>query len=217
MNADSPIVTQPHQSPLRRLFHPIREECPAQAAPLLRRLANWDVTSARHSQRVGAACRSFGMFLSLSEDDLERLTLAGFLHDIGKLSTSRAILTKNGSLTDDEYQEIKNHSNAGADLLMEEGFSQDIVSITRYHHEWWNGRGYPEGLSGMEIPFESRVIGIVDAWDAISARRAYHRQRTDFLALSEIRSHAGTQFDPDLAPAFIDYSVQRLAEQKRVA
>ncbi len=217
MNADSPIVTQPHQSPLRRLFHPTREECPAQAAPLLRRLANWDVASARHSQRVGAACRSFGMFLSLSDDDLERLTLAGFLHDIGKLSTSRAILTKNGSLTDDEYREIKNHSNAGADLLMSEGFSQDIVSITRYHHEWWNGRGYPEGLAGMEIPFESRVIGIVDAWDAISARRAYHRQRTDFLALSEIRSHAGTQFDPDLAPAFIDYSVQRLAEQKRVA
>jgi putative two-component system response regulator len=85
------------------------------------------------------------------------------------------------------------------------------------HHEWWNGCGYPNGCSGTEIPEAARIIAVVDAWDAISARRSYHRRRPEFLALSEIRTGSGTQFDPDLAPAFIDHVMQRIMGSRDAA
>jgi len=211
MNADSIVVTQ---DALKHAFHPTGDTCPAEAEALLKQLAEWDTASALHTRRVGRACRQFGTFLNLPVEQLRTLKMAAYLHDIGKLDTPKQILSKPGRLNDEEYRCIQQHASSGAKRLEDAGFATEIVDITRHHHEWWNGRGYPEGLSGTAFPLESRIIAIVDAWDAITARRSYHRQRTEFLALSEIRNNAGTQFDPTLAPAFIEFSVRRLADRR---
>ncbi len=214
MTADSPIVSFPF-SPPGASSGP--SQAPQLAQPLLGQLAAWDVASSDHSQRVGKAATEFGRFIGLAPASLEQLRLSAFLHDIGKLRTPISILTKDGPLDDQEYERIKQHSEDGAAILSASGFSGEIIAITRHHHEWWNGHGYPSGCSGTEIPRAARIIGIVDAWDAITARRSYHRRRPEFLALSEIRSGTGSQFDPDLAPSFIDFAMGRIAANRRCA
>jgi len=213
-----PIVSFPeHTHPLKRAAPQPPRGHGLAASNLLARLGRWDAASKAHSDRVATAAASFGRFLELDAASQSLLERAAWVHDIGKLHVPKAILQKQGPLTDGEYKRVKTHAADGASILSREGFADDIVAIVQSHHEWWDGCGYPEGLSGAAIPEAARVIAIVDAWDAISAKRVYHRRRPEFLALTEIRKGAGTQFDPVLAPAFIDHVMRRIMGNREAA
>ncbi len=216
-----PLISIPPSEPVLRRIEPEAATLPANCSPavktLLDQLAAWEPGARLHTNRVGEMTEAFARFIGLDGDVLATTTLAAHLHDIGKLQTPVAILTKPGRLSDSEYDIIKNHAADGAALLKSADASEDIVSIVHAHHEWWDGRGYPLGLSGTDIPLASRLIAVVDAWDAISAKRTYHRRRTEVVALSELRKGIGTQFDPDLTPAFIDFACQRLMAHRRCA
>lgn len=220
MTDSTPIITIPADTVLH-CISPERPALPADAPEavvhVMNRLATWDPATADHCGRVGELCEAFGRFLGLNEHELGVLTLATHVHDAGKLQVDADILTKEGKLTDGEYDTIKNHSQWGEEILRDAGLDEEVLDIIRSHHERWDGRGYPDQLCSSEIPLAARIIAVVDTLDAMSARRSYHRRRTNFLALAEIRRCAGSQFDPDVASAFIDFMCQRLAEDRRVA
>ena len=222
MPKHTPIVTipMPETAVLQRIGEPCvppPADCPSGGIELLGRLGKWDMASREHCGRVGVAAEAFGRFLGLDDATLQTLSIAAHLHDVGKIRTPTDILTQDGPLSDAQYARVKCHAADGADLLAAAGLDAEVVEITQTHHEWWDGRGYPEGIAGRDIHQAARIIAVVDAWDAISARRSYHRRRPEFLALTEIRKGGGTQFDPELVPAFVDHVCERLAGTRRCA
>lgn len=163
-----------------------------------------DVYTKGHSDRVSEYALLIGDKLNLSEEELKTLKIGALFHDIGKIGVPDSILLKNSSLTDDEYSEIKNHPAIGAHILCNATIFSSILPIVKYHHERFDGRGYPENISGESIPLLSRIVTIADTFDAITSRRAY-RNALDFeYAQNEIANCKGTQFDPKLADVFLD-------------
>jgi HD-GYP domain-containing protein (c-di-GMP phosphodiesterase class II) len=148
---------------------------------------------------VGTAVR-----LGLTGERLEQVRLGGELHDIGKIGTADSILQKPGPLTDLEFAVIKRHTVDGerilAPLLRDR---QAVMQIVRSHHERMDGRGFPDGLEGDRIPFEARIVGVVDAFDAMTTNRAYREARKPADAMEELRRFNGTQFDPAVVEAFL--------------
>lgn len=159
-----------------------------------------------HADRVGKYSLALaGALDSLhwSDETQARVKLACDLHDIGKLAVPYRILNKDGSLSDEEYARVREHPSAGRTLL--EPLMQDddlVVSITSWHHERWDGRGYPDGLAGQAIPLPARIVAIADSLDAMTSPRAYRAGLEWDDAVGQIRARAGTQFDPGLLPAF---------------
>jgi len=162
-----------------------------------------DPYTAGHSQRVQDIALAVGTQLGLERNRLESLRLAGLLHDIGKLAVPDAILTKPARLTEEEFALIQQHSEAGARIVGNLGRLRDAVPIIRHHHERWDGRGYPHKLAGESIPIEAAIVGLADAWDAMTTDRPYHRALTVQEALAEIRSGRGSQFAPAVVDAFL--------------
>ncbi len=134
------------------------------------------------------------------------------MHDIGKIGVAESILHKPGALTDEEYEHIKMHVILGAEFLETSQGLRPLASLTRHHHEWWNGQGYPDGLAGEDIPLEARIIAVCDAVEAMASDRPYHRAMPIHEIITELRRCAGTQFDPDVVEAFIQV-VEREGEQ----
>lgn len=157
-----------------------------------------------HAQRLVDLSKMLGEKLNLSAKELDELELLSVLHDIGKIGINDAILNKPGKLTQQEWIEVKTHSEIGYRIAMS---SPELVSIAHYiltHHERWDGNGYPKGLKGEEIPLLSRIIAIVDSYDAMTHDRVYRTAMTKEEALEEIANNAGTQFDPALATLFVE-------------
>ncbi len=156
-----------------------------------------------HASRMSHLSNKLGLAMGLGKDDLNDLKLLSSLHDIGKISIDNSILAKPGKLTDDEWLEIKKHPGIGYRIAMT---SPELRSIAEYilcHHERWDGAGYPQGLSGEKIPLLSRVISIVDAYDAMTNDRTYRKALTKQAAISEIYNHSGSQFDPEIVTLFL--------------
>lgn len=153
--------------------------------------------SLRIAQTAVAICRQMGLGSEI--EDLTRY--AGALHDIGKIGIPDAILTKPGRLTPEEYQRMKEHPVLSWKILLSFSFLQEEAINVRYHHEWVNGKGYPDGLSGSAIPLPARILAVADAYDAMTTTRPYRASRTHDQAISELRAFAGTQFDPDVVEA----------------
>ena len=162
-----------------------------------------DPYTAGHSHRVQDIALAIGTQLRLEQPRLEALRLAGLFHDIGKLAVPDAILTKPSRLTAEEFGLIQQHSEAGARIVAKLGRLRDTVSIIRHHHERWDGNGYPDRLAGDDIPLEAAIVGLADAWDAMTTDRPYHRALTVQEALEEIRTGRGTQFAPAVVDAFL--------------
>ncbi|MBC7337963.1 MAG: HD-GYP domain-containing protein, partial [Clostridia bacterium] len=141
--------------------------------------------------------------IGLSDVERKRLRYACILHDIGKIGVPGRILDKPGRLTDEEYEIVKRHPVLGEELLKEVPFLREISLLVRWHHERWDGRGYPDGLKGYEIPLESRIMAIADAFDAMTSDRPYRRALSKEEAIAQIRGGMGTQFDPVLASEFL--------------
>ena len=145
-----------------------------------------------------------GKKLGLSDEDINRLKIGGLFHDVGKIGVPDNILQKNGKLSDDEYSEIKNHPTIGAHILSTASIFKDILPIVKYHHERYDGRGYPEMLKGEEIPYLARITAIADTFDAMTSKRVYRDSLPLDRVIEEFKRCRGTQFDPELDDLFVD-------------
>lgn len=157
-----------------------------------------------HSDRVSEFAVLIGKKMGFSDEDLKTLKIGGLFHDIGKIGIPDSILLKESKLSDDEYSEIKHHPSIGAHILSNATIFKDIIPIVKYHHERYDGRGYPENLVGENIPLMARVTAVADSFDAMSSRRTYRNSlELDFI-IEEIRKNRGSQFDPKIADVFLD-------------
>ena len=156
-----------------------------------------------HSERVTEYAVKIGKEMGFSEDDLEKLKIAGLLHDIGKIGTYDGVLDKPGKLTDEEYEMLKRHPVKGADVLSPISQLRDIIPWIKGHHERYDGKGYPDGLKGEEIPLQARILSVADTFDSMTAERPYRRTPGKELAIEELKKCSGTQFDPKVVKAFL--------------
>jgi diguanylate cyclase (GGDEF)-like protein/putative nucleotidyltransferase with HDIG domain len=161
-----------------------------------------DSGTARHSQTVGRYCEMTARELGLSRDRIERLRLAGLLHDIGKIGVPDSILGKPGALTDEEFEQMRKHPEIGARILGGSGLD-DIRGWVLAHHERPDGRGYPKGLTDTEIPLEAKLLAVADSYEAMTSDRVYRASIGVEAARAELRRCAGTQFDPAVVDAFL--------------
>ncbi len=164
-----------------------------------------------HSERVTRIALSIGVELGLSEDELKDLKVAGLLHDIGKIGTYEAILDKRGRLTDEEMSEIRKHPARGAEILGPIRQMRHLLPVIRGHHEFFDGAGYPDGLSGENIPLQARILSVADTVDAMSADRPYRKGLPRNKIIDELKRCSGTQFDPIVVRAYLD-SLERRQE-----
>ncbi|MGG1664418.1 HD-GYP domain-containing protein [Brevibacillus sp. NRS-1366] len=166
-----------------------------------------------HSQRVAHWGREIASDIGLSEEKVEEIYIGGILHDIGKIGIEDEILNKKGKLTPEEYDKIKQHTVIGYEIILQAGMFNELLPAIRSHHERIDGRGYPDGLVGDEIPLMAKILAISDAFDAMVADRPYRKGLPVEEALQEIKRGSGTQFDPLLAKHFIGI-VERLPKEE---
>jgi len=155
-----------------------------------------------HSRRVSELASAFARRLGLPERERELLETAGKLHDIGKIGIPEEILNKPGRLTDEEFDVIKSHPVIGEQILMPLDFLAEARPVVRHHHERWDGRGYPDGLKGKDIPRSAALLSIVDSYDAMTSRRPYRDGMPPEKACAILQEGAGSQWDPDLVSLF---------------
>ncbi len=163
-----------------------------------------DTYTCGHSERVAWLGRELAEAAGLDAQSTQRLYLAGLLHDIGKIGIPESVLAKPGRLTDEEFDIIKTHPRIGARILQDIRQMQDLIPGVLYHHERFDGGGYPDGLSGENIPLFGRVLCLADSFDAMSSTRTYRAAMDRQAVLEEILNCAGKQFDPKLAEVFVN-------------
>ena len=161
-----------------------------------------------HSARVALLSGQLAEAAGHPPELVRRVILAGQVHDVGKIGVPEAVLCKPGRLTDEEFEAIKSHPTVGAKILRDIPQMADLIPGVLYHHEKYDGRGYPTGLAGQDIPLFGRIIGICDAFDAMSSNRTYRSALGHDTVLKEIRRCAGTQFDPELAELFVQLNFE---------
>ena len=164
-----------------------------------------------HSRRVAEYSAAIAKEIGYSDNDISDVRFIGLLHDIGKIGIPDAVLNKPGRLTDEEYQVMKSHTTVGAEILKDIDMIKGLDIGAKYHHERVDGKGYPDGLSGEDIPMIARIIAVADAYDAMSSNRVYRRHLTEDKVLAELKRGVGTQWDENCARAMI-----RLIEEKRL-
>jgi HD-GYP domain-containing protein (c-di-GMP phosphodiesterase class II) len=178
-----------------------------------------DTYTLGHSQRVAHLTQLLAVAVGLDEQVVTRMHVAGLVHDIGKIGVPEAVLTKPGRLTEEEFAWIRKHPEIGYRILKDIPRLRDILPGVLYHHERFDGQGYPEGIAGDDIPMVARLISLADAFDAMSSTRTYRPTLSRPEVLQEILDCAGTQFDPELAPVFVklDFSeFDRMFTEHRV-
>lgn len=193
------------------------------ASPEYLSVSNWDGAlavalgerdrySREHSDRVCGLCAEMGQGLGLSRPDLQVLVIASLLHDIGKIGIPDSVLLKEGVLEAEEWELMKTHSDKGESIFraLEIENTEDIALTIRFHHEHFDGNGYPDGLAGEDIPVTSRLITLADSYDAMTTKRSYHGARTHRQTMEIILEESGTKMDPYLVSQFA-----RLIEHSR--
>ena len=158
-----------------------------------------------HSQNVSKLCVAFGKKLQLSFQEIENLRLAGLFHDIGKIGIPDSILLKQGRLTDEEYETMKLHPIMGANIFALSEVFKKLSPIIIAHHERVDGKGYPNKLSGDDIPYLAKILAICDSFDAMISKRSYKEAKNISFAINQIKECSGTQFDPKLAESFVKF------------
>lgn len=157
-----------------------------------------DKYTGEHSKRVAFICKKIAESLRWSVIEQNRIYNIALLHDIGKIGINEAVLTKDGTLTSDEYDKMKYHAVIGGEILKDMDFIPNISEAIRHHHENWDGTGYPDGLKGFDIPIESRVIAIADSFDAMLHDRSYRAKQTIEYVREEFQTKSRTKYDPQL-------------------
>jgi putative two-component system response regulator len=156
-----------------------------------------------HSRRVAKMAETMAKHLRFTDSQLERIHLAAILHDIGKIGVREACLNKPGRLTPAEYDEVKQHPLISERILKPIEALEDILPNIRHHHERFDGKGYPSGLRGTDIPIGSRILSVADSYDAMTSDRPYRRALSVHETLEELKRNTGTQFDPELVTLFL--------------
>lgn len=156
-----------------------------------------------HSRRMTEIVVILAREMNFPNRDIERIRLAGLVHDIGKIGVSEEILHKPGKLSDEEFITIRDHPAAGERILRPIISDEDVLAMVRYHHERYAGGGYPEGVTGEEIPLGARLLAVADAYDAMTSNRPYRDALSDERARSQLMANRGSQFDPEIVDLFI--------------
>lgn len=157
-----------------------------------------------HSNRVSSLCKAIGSKMNFDKESVNQIGIAGLIHDIGKIGIDEKILNKPGSLTADEKVEIERHPEIGWRLLSSTNEFSVLAQFVLSHHEKWDGSGYPHGIKGKEIPLESRIIAVADAYDAMTSERSYRKALCKDAATKELTRCSGTQFDPEIVDVFVN-------------
>ena len=171
---------------------------------LARSVEEKDQTTEGHCTRIERLAVLTGERLGLPGAHLIDVSFGAYLHDIGKVRVPDEILNKAATLTDEEWDEMRRHTDYGAEMLREKEFLHGAAEIVRSHHERYDGGGYPRGLKGEEIPIGARVVAVVDTFDAITSARPYQKAQAKRKAIEELKRHSGTQFDPRVVRAFLE-------------
>jgi len=170
---------------------------------LLELLTIHDEFASNHSQNVADLAKKFAKYMGMNEKFITNIYYAGIVHDIGKILIPKTFINKEESLDEKEFEVFRQHPTYAYKALSKVGMSKEVSESIKSHHERWDGKGYPDGLRGDDIPFMARMLSIIDAYDAMTSDRPFRSHYSDRLALEEIFSNAGTQFDPYLASEFI--------------
>jgi diguanylate cyclase (GGDEF)-like protein/putative nucleotidyltransferase with HDIG domain len=171
-----------------------------------------DQTTQLHIRRVQVYATGLARAVGLSEHEIQGVKTAALLHDIGKLAVPEHILSKPGPLTQEEFQKIRIHPQVGAEIIAAVPFPYPVAPLIMSHHERWDGKGYPQGLAGNDIPLGARILTIVDYYDAVTTERPYHKALSKDSALGLLRHEAGRALDPQLVPIFIEMLPALIAE-----
>ncbi len=169
-----------------------------------------DPYTKQHSTRVSSFAMSIVRAVGCSQEDLDKLQVSGYLHDIGKIGIPDKILLKSGRLSNDEYEIIKSHPVIASNILGHLGMWHDEQKIIKHHHERFDGNGYPDGIKGEEIPFLSRILSVADVYDAITSDRSYRKKMSDDDAITIIKENSGSQFDPNVVDVLLELFDQKI-------
>ncbi len=186
-----------------KLYQELRHIFEAVVFTLAETIEKRDLYTGGHVRRVTEYSVKIGEELKLPAQELYELKIAAILHDIGKIAIPDMILNKPGRLTDEEYEIIKSHPSAGEEILRHISQLKKIAAGVKYHHERYDGKGYPEGLKGEQIPLIARIIAVADTFDAMTSDRPYRKALPLHIAIEELKKNAGTQFDPQVVEAFL--------------
>jgi HD-GYP domain-containing protein (c-di-GMP phosphodiesterase class II) len=171
-----------------------------------------------HAQRTSFYAGLLCDRLCLSARDQEHVRMAGFLHDVGKVGVPSELLARPGALDPQERRLVERHPVIGVGLVDPLALASEVTMAIRHHHEWWDGRGYPDALFGSQIPLPARIVAICDAYDAMTSDRPYRKALPQSVAIDELKTFSGVQFDPVLVKEFLciletsDVDLQLLAE-----
>ncbi len=141
--------------------------------------------------------------MGLPQELIDRVRLAGLLHDIGKIGVKESVLNKPSRLTEEEFRHVQEHSETGERILAPIADDEEILRLVRSHHERYDGTGYPDQIQGEQIPLGARILAVSDAYEAMTSERPYRKAMSDKVASGEIEHNKGTQFDPEVADAFL--------------
>ena len=171
-----------------------------------------DQTTQMHIRRVQVYATGLARKLALPDAEIQGIKTAALLHDIGKLAVPEHILSKPGPLTQEEFQKIRIHPQVGAEIIAAVPFPYPVAPLIMSHHERWDGKGYPQGLAGADIPLGARILTIVDYYDAVTTERPYHKALSYESAIGLLKHEAGRALDPKLVPMFIELLPSLIAE-----
>lgn len=169
----------------------------------------YDVYTYGHSTQVAIYAKAIAEKLGRQKEELDLLFKAGLIHDLGKIGITDTIISKQGPLTDEEYNIVKRHTLIGADIVGQMKGLHELVPLVKYHHERWDGEGYPDELVGEAIPLGARILALADSLDTMFSDRPYRQTKSYNEALQEVRRCSGTHFDPQVVAAFLDLAKER--------
>jgi putative nucleotidyltransferase with HDIG domain len=193
-----------------KIIHTIKHGDEAALLSVAKEVELKDPFTSGHSERVALYATMLAELFDQPEEIKKAVKHGSYLHDCGKMGVPENILNKNGRLNKDEYEIIKNHPRWGADIAIQAALPEHIINIIQYHHERFDGSGYPSGMKGDEIPFEAQIVAVVDVYDALTSDRCYRTRFSDEKAVEILLLMRGNVFNPEIIDKFINHCLQAI-------